>query len=204
VKRFTEFMVAKAGMGRAQFETLARGLSAKTFSKGELLLRPGGIGREIFFVEEGLLRQYSVDAKGREHILHFAPENWLMSDRGGAHFNVPSEYFIDAVEKSEVICMDGDFFGKASSASSSFRVFNEKALHNHIRHLQRRIAQLLGASAQERYLEFIRIYPGLAQRVPQWMIASYLGITPEGLSRVRKSLSRSGSRTGPGSGSRRS
>jgi hypothetical protein len=71
-------------------------------------------------------------------------------------------------------------------------VFNEKALHNHVRHLQRRIAMLLGASAQERYLEFIRIYPGLAQRVPQWMIASYIGVSPEALSRVRRTLSRLG------------
>lgn len=194
MKRFSEFMISKAGLAKSQFDVLARSLSIKSLSKGEVLLRPGSMGPEILFVEKGLLRQYSVDAMGKERVLHFAPENWFMSDRGAAYFDLPAEYFISAVEKTVVICMDRDFIAKASSASGQFRAFNEKALHNHIRHLQWRIAQLLSASAQDRYLEFIRIYPGLAQRAPQWMIASYLGITPEGLSRVRKSLSRSRSR----------
>lgn len=202
MKRFSEFLSAKAGLTRTQFDVLAPSLVIRTFSKGEALLRPGSMGREIFFVEQGLIRQYSVDATGKERVLHFAPENWIMSDRGAAYFDLPAEYFISAVEKTEVICMDREFLEKASSASSVFRAFNEKALHNHIRHLQWRIAQLLGASARERYLDFIRIYPGLAQRAPQWMIASYLGITPEGLSRVRKSLSRSRSR--PAAGPRKS
>ena len=65
-----------------------------------------------------------------------------------------------------------------------------KLLHNHIRNLQKRITQLLGATAEERYLDFLKTYPNIFERVPQWMVASYLGITPESLSRVRKELVR--------------
>jgi CRP-like cAMP-binding protein len=192
MERFTAFMTETAGLTRGQFDSLARKPRIKTFSKGETLLQPGGMGREILFVENGLLRQNAIDAHGKEQILHFAPENWLMSDRGSAHFGQPAEYSIIAIERTAVVCFDREYIEEAASISASFRVFNEKALHNHVRHLQRRIAMLLGASARERYLEFIRIYPGLAQRVPQWMIASYIGVSPEALSRVRKSLSRPG------------
>jgi CRP-like cAMP-binding protein len=192
MERFTSFMTETAGLTRGQFDSLAGRPRIRTFSKGETLLQPGCIGRDIFFVENGILRQISIDTHGKEQILHFAPENWLMSDRGSAHFGLPAEYSIIAIEKTTVICLDREYIEEAASISPSFRVFNEKALHNHVRHLQRRIAMLLGASAQERYLEFIRIYPGLAQRVPQWMIASYIGVSPEALSRVRRTLSRLG------------
>lgn len=195
---FAAFMTETAGLTRSQFDSLARKPRARTVSKGGCLLQPGGIGREIFFVERGILRQTVFDAKGGEQILHFAPENWLMSDRGSAYFGRPAEYSIIAVEKTEVVRFGRGFIEEAASISAAFRMFNEKALHNHVRHLQRRLAMLLGAPAKERYLEFIRIYPGLAQRVPQWMIASYIGVSPEALSRVRKSLSR------PGAGPRKS
>ena len=67
-------------------------------------------------------------------------------------------------------------------------LLNERLLQNHIRHLQKRITQLLSATAEERYLDFVSIYPDIMLRVPQWMVASYLGIAPESLSRVRKDL----------------
>jgi CRP-like cAMP-binding protein len=86
--------------------------------------------------------------------------------------------------------LDKTFFDHASEVSPSFRQYNERALQNHIRHLQKRINLLLGAPADKRYLDFIKLYPDLTLRVPQWMIASYLGITPESLSRVRKELAK--------------
>ncbi|HNU59732.1 MAG TPA: Crp/Fnr family transcriptional regulator, partial [Aquaticitalea sp.] len=83
------------------------------------------------------------------------------------------------------------FIKKASEISHEFRNYNEYLLQNHIRHLQNRINLLIGASAKERYIDFINLYTDLTLRVPQWMIASYLGITPESLSRVRKELAKS-------------
>lgn len=184
------FLVGKAGLTAEEYEALAGGLRPRSCRKGEVLSRPGGKGGEIFFVEKGLLRLYTIGEDAKERILHFAPENWLVSDRGSAHFGSPAEYWIDCIEASEVYCLDRGFFDRAAGLSGAFRAFNERALHGHVRQLERRIAFLLGAAARERYLEFLRIYPDLARRAPLWMMASYMGMTPESLSRVRKALSR--------------
>jgi CRP-like cAMP-binding protein len=137
-----------------------------------------------------------LDANGKEHVIQFAPENWIISDRTSLLFQEPSEFFIDAVEKTKIVLFDEQFVIKASEISAKFRSFNQKALNNHIRHQQKRINSLLSATAEERYLNFIEMYPNIPLRVPQWMIASYLGITPESLSRVRKELSRKNFKAG--------
>jgi CRP/FNR family transcriptional regulator, anaerobic regulatory protein len=191
------FLMDKAGLNATEFATLTEGITVSVFKKGDCLSRPGGNCREIFFVEKGLLRLYTLGADSKEQVLHFAPESWLVSDRGSAHFNEPARYFIDAVEKTEAVILNRDFFDRAASTSERFREFNERALHSHVRQLERRISMLLGATAKERYLEFIRLYPNLALRVPQWMAASYMGMTPESMSRVRKSLSKEKPKTQP-------
>lgn len=160
----------------------------KTVKKEEHLLRKGENCKHSFFVENGLLRQYSMDEKGKEHILSFAPERWIVTDRESVYFNQPSAYFIQALETSQVLLLDEDFFELLSKTFPKFTDFNNRLLHNHIRHLKKRIQLLLSAAAEDRYLEFLKMYPDIVNRVPQTMIASYLGITPESLSRVRKEL----------------
>ena len=165
-------------------------LIRKSVKKNEVLLRIGESCNYTFFVAKGLLRAYSIDENGKEHILQFAPENWLISDRSTVLFDGVSEQFIDAVEESEVIFIPSDFFEKLAKDSPSFQKFNMLALNNHIRHLHKRINLLISASAEVRYLDFIKLYPDILLRVPQLMVASYLGITPESLSRVRKELAK--------------
>jgi len=160
------------------------------FKKNELLIQAGTISRHSFFVERGLLRYYSVDDKGKEHILHFAPEGWLLSDRGSFFFNKPSSYYIEALEDCQVVLLDQYFFSRFIGDSPKMLQLNEFLLQKHILQLQKRITQLLSASAEERYLDFMKIYPDIVMRVPQWMVASYLGIAPESLSRVRKDLAK--------------
>ena len=171
-------------------------LKRKKAEKNEVLLRPGENCNHTFFVAKGLLRAYIIDENGKEHILQFAPENWLISDRSSVLFNGVSEQYIDAVEDSEIILIETGFFEKLSEKSPSFQRFNMYALNNHIRHLHKRINLLISASAEVRYMDFIKLYPDILLRVPQWMIASYLGITPESLSRVRKELARKNFRPG--------
>ncbi len=165
-------------------------LERKSVKRGETLLRQGEGCYHTFFVAKGLLRAYTIDEYGKEHLLQFAPENWFISDRSSVLFDEVSEQFIDAVEDSEVILIETGFFEKLSEISPGFQRFNMYALNNHIRHLHKRINLLISASAEVRYMDFIRLYPDILLRVPQWMIASYLGITPESLSRVRKELAR--------------
>ena len=163
-------------------------LKIRKVKKGELLLKPGDTCNYTFFVQKGLLRYFSIDKKGKENILQFATENWFITDRESVYFNLPSKYYIDALEDSEVLVLEKNFVEKISEQNDSFAEFNNKLLHNHIRNLQNRIQLLLSATAEDRYLDFIKIYPDILLRVPQLMIASYLGITPESLSRVRKEL----------------
>lgn len=165
---------------------LEQELEIRTIEKDEILLRSGEVCKHFFYVEEGLLRFYCMDSKGKENILAFAPERWLLVDRASFYFDEPSEFYIDAIEQTRLTVLDEQFINRAAEISPQFRKYNERILQNHIRHLQKRIEQLIGASAEERYLNFIEMYPDITARVPQWMIASYLGITPESLSRIRR------------------
>ena len=156
--------------------------------KGEVLLRNGDVATSIFFVLKGCLRSFIVDAKGKEHIFMFAPEDWIVGDLDSLVHRLPSVLYIDAIENSVVRVLNIPEGTKASDLDkASLDEMNEK-YRKRISALQSRIIQLLSASAEERYSSFNETYPQLAQRVPQKMIASYLGITPESLSRVRKNL----------------
>ena len=188
MENFIAYLHKNAGVNDQEATKITERLRSEQLEKGRLLLSPGEICSHSFFVEKGLLRSYTIDQAGKEHIVQFAPENWIITDRSSTYFNEPSELYIDAVETATVIYLDRSFIDHASEISKNFRAFNEKALHNHIRHLQKRITLLLSASAEQRYMNFIKLYPDLTLRIPQWMIASYLGITPESLSRVRKEL----------------
>lgn len=162
----------------------------KFVKKGEFLLREGEICGHIFFVEEGLLKMYSIDKNGKEHIIQFAPERWLVSDRSSLYFNEKSNYYIEAVEDSKVVFLHPNFFSDLKSKFPTTITNDNLLLQKHIQNLQNRVNSLLRETAEERYLNFIQMYPDILQRVPQWMVASYLGITPESLSRVRKELAK--------------
>ncbi|AFL79540.1 cAMP-binding protein [Aequorivita sublithincola DSM 14238] len=187
-KDFTSYLMKTVGLAEAEAEQLSFPLKRKTYEKGSILLKKGDVCQHSFFVEKGLLRSYMLDESGKEHVIQFAPENWFIVDRSSVYFNDPSESYIEAVEDTETVFIAEDFMCHAAEVSAVFGRYNDKLLHNHIRQMQKRINLLLGATAEKRYLNFIEMYPDLLLRVPQWMIASYLGITPESLSRVRKEL----------------
>ena len=185
---FEAYLISNTGISAGEAKKQTSSLIEKSVYKNTFLLREGDICQYAFFVEKGLLRVYTTDDTGKEHIIQFVPQNWFFSDRSSIYFNEPSVYFVEAIEESTVVFLPKDFFD--SDSPDILRRLNDRLLNNHIRHLQRRINLLLGANAEQRYLEFMELYPDLMLRVPQWMIASYLGITPEGLSRVRKTLAR--------------
>lgn len=142
--------------------------------KGEILQRKGDLNSKVYTVESGLLRSYSIDEKGKEHIFMFAPEGWIMADNVSA--NEEADLYIDAQEDSIV----------SIQSKNDHTLHDSRKLVNRISVLQKRVIMLMSASAAERYNHFINTYPQIIQRVPQRMIASYLGTTPETLSRVRK------------------
>ncbi len=185
---FYRYYTEKGGLTDANFTELSRYFSFKVVPHNTFLLRAGEVCNHAFFVENGLLESFSLDEKGGEHILQFAPENWIVSDRASQYFNKASEYYIKAIEHSHIVFIQPEFLTKASQLNSDFACFLDNSLQRNIYVQQKRISSLLAMTAKDRYLEFMKTYPSLMMRVPQWMIASYLGITPESLSRVRREL----------------
>ncbi len=189
-EKFHAYLIAKLSITASQAQEATVGLQQKLVKKGTTLLSPGDLKSENYFVNQGLLRCFSIDEKGKEHIIQFAPEDWMISDRNSAVFNEASIFYIDAVENTQLLIIPQDFFLGMQKLLPDVLALNVMMLHNSIRVMQKRINMLLSATAQERYLDFIKLYPNLTLRIPQWMIASYLGITPESLSRVRKDLAK--------------
>lgn len=185
---FIRFFTSNLDVQPTEISALLKQCERLSVKKNYILLNQGDFCKHSFFVEKGLFRQYALNESGKEHILSFAPENWLLSDRDSVYFNEPSSYAIQALEDSFVVLIDKNFMRKISALIPGFNEFNNRLLHNHIRHLQVRIGMLLSASAEERYLSFVEMYPDILSRVSQTMVASYLGITPESLSRVRKEI----------------
>ena len=162
----------------------------KTLKKGEFFQRQGEVARLGAFVSKGFLRSYVIDNKGKEHIVQFAPENWWISDKLGMSKDAPATYFIDAIEDSELLTTDMQghltMLQKIPGYAGSF----QKGMQKRTAAKDIRIVHSLTSTAEERYNDFLATYPTIAQRVPQHMLASYLGITPETLSRIRKLQSR--------------
>jgi CRP-like cAMP-binding protein len=150
----------------------------KQVKKGEILQREGELSTFVFYVKKGLLRSYAIDHKGKEHVFMFGSEGWIVADNVAQ--DEKGELFIDALEDSIVIPIS-----KSDPPKSDIQ-----KLLKRIRVLQKRIIMLMSAPAIDRYNHFLEIYPEIVQRVPQKMIASYLGITPQALSTLRGEIAR--------------
>jgi CRP-like cAMP-binding protein len=168
-----------------QFAFIQTLFVSRKVSKGEFLLREGEITRYSIFVAAVCLRTYTIDDKGKEHILQFSPENWWTGDMTFTS-DVPSLCFIEALEDSEVLLSELSSIKRLVEHIPHSAGFYEAALQKSAASKNKRIVFSLSANAEERYDDFLKTYPSLVQRVPQHMIASYLGVSPETLSRIRK------------------
>ena len=151
-------------------------------------MQEGDECKNIAFVEKGALREYSVDDKGNEHILQFALEGWVISDLYSFMTGEPATYNIDALEDCELVLITQQAQEEIMKRVPKYETFNRMQITGAYLAMQKRITAMISHSLEDRYLEFTRIYPDIVQRVPQHMIASYLGLTPETLSRVRRKL----------------
>jgi CRP-like cAMP-binding protein len=157
---------------------------------GEFLQRAGDVASHAAFVAAGCVRSYVIDAKGKEHIVQFAPETWWLADNTSLLTGAPSQYFVDAIEDSDLLLIDPPSHQQLVDHVPGYAASFRAGLQRHNAAKDQRIVTSLAASAEERYLEFMRTYPSMALRVPQWMLASYLGVSPETVSRIRRKLSR--------------
>lgn len=161
-------------------------LKHRKFRKKQYVLQAGDISRYENFVIKGLLRAYSVDDKGQERIAMFAMENWWISDLYSFLTETPASQHIDALEDSEVLSIEKPDLERLYTEIPKFERFFRIILQNAFIAGQRRILGNISQTAEEQYHNFIKKYPTLEQRIPQHQIASFLGITPETISRIRR------------------
>jgi len=158
----------------------------KKIRKRQYLLQEGEVCKHTAFIVKGAMRQYTIDEKGLEHIVRLSIENWWVVDRESYVMLTPSIYNIDAWEDSDVLLLTrADFLNRLSSIPS-INEMTRTMDENFAIAAQKRVNAAISLSAEERYADLLKSYPTFFQRFPQHIIASYLGITKETLSRIRR------------------
>lgn len=163
-------------------------LSPKKLRKKQFLLQETDVCKYIAFVEKGALRAYTVSEKGAEHIIQFALEGWIISDLYSFLTSEPATYNIDALENSELVLISKTAHEDLLQKVPKYETYTRMQITGAYIAMQRRLTSIISLSLEERYNYFTSLYPDILQRVPQHMIASYMGLTPETISRVRKRL----------------
>ena len=160
----------------------------KSYKKGEYILQQGDVCRFSNYITSGCVKMSYIDKTGHEHIVLFGIKDWWVSDLGSFISQTPADYNIQCIEPTEVIQFtkqgEGELMDRLPQVERLFR----KKIQNAFVSAQKRIILNLSHSAKERYLLFREQYPSIEQRIPQYMVASYLGVTKEFFSKMKKEL----------------
>ncbi|GAB3522933.1 Crp/Fnr family transcriptional regulator [Emticicia fontis] len=165
-------------------------LQHKMIAKKTFLLQEGEICKFEAFIRKGCIRTYYIDHKGAEVTLQFAIENWWVSDIASFHEQKPSRMFIETLEDCELFILTPETKEKLLAQVPKFERMFRLMVQRNLTRLQERLFQTIATTAVEKYLDFIERYPTIPQRVAQHYIASYLGFSPEFLSKVRTKLAK--------------
>lgn len=168
-----------------QFSAIVR---TTTIKRRQFIVQPNFICTHQTYVLKGTLRSYFVNEEGIEHTIQFAIEDWFISDFNSYLNQEPASLFVEALENSIVQQIAYEDVEKLCDNNPKFERFFRLVAQKSFAFSQRRVLSNLGKSAEERYLEFYNLYPSIVQRVPQYALASYLGMSPEFLSKIRKRL----------------
>jgi CRP-like cAMP-binding protein len=163
-------------------------LNVKKLKKKQYLNQEGDISKGPAFVTQGILRSYSLDKNGFEHVIQFAPPGWWIGDMYSIVKQKPARLYIDAMENSEIIWLWKSDLEKLYSTIPKFERFFRILTENSVIAYQNRLISSLSLPALERYDQFCRQYPSLIECLPQKQIASYIGVTPEFLSKMLNSI----------------
>src|SRR5688572_12591258 len=172
-EKLRAFFERSVALTDEQFEYIKSQFTPRKVKKHEILMRAGEICKFGIFVASGCLRTYTIDDKGKEHILQFSVENWWTGDLKSFVTSTPTIYNIDALEDSEVLLFSDTGLQKVVSYVPAMAEQYQAGLQKSTSAKNERIVASLSATAEERYDSFLKTYPTIAQRVPQHMIASY-------------------------------
>lgn len=171
-------------------EELSGRFTERNIKRLGLILQEGDVCRHFTFVVTGCMKMYAIDKGGKEHNIQFAAENDWITDLDSLYSQKPGRIYIEAVEPSTILQIKHDdllfLYTHFHKFDRNFRIIIERKFIE----LQNRVLQNISSTAEERYLYFLAEYPNLSNRLPNTQIASYLGITPEFLSKIRKDLGR--------------
>jgi len=163
-------------------------LIERKVKRRQFILQEGDVCKNYTFVVNGCFKMYKIDAKGIEHNLQFAIENVWIADIGSFHSEKPSELYIEALEQSTILQIAKPdllfLYSNYPKFDRNFRVLIENAFVS----IQKRVLQNISSTAEERYLDFLKNYPNLFNRISNVQIASYIGVTPEFLSKIRRNI----------------
>src|ERR1043165_5521381 len=159
----------------------------KKFRKHHVIIEPGDTVDNDHFVLSGCLKAYHIDKNGKEHILQFAMPDWWITDYQACYKGVKASIYLDCIEASEVLCLSLDNREKLCAGLQKAEYFFRKKSNGGYVALQQRILSLLTSNASERYNQLLAQYPELFQKVPKHLIAAYLGVSRETLSRLNAS-----------------
>ena len=162
----------------------------KSVSKGEVLIGEGQAVNKTFFVTKGCLRAFCINKEGKEHTLQFAIKDWWISDFMAIYNNEPASLTVECISDSAVIEFNAQKLNEIYLQFPEFEAFQRKNLERHVVSLHKRILNQLQLTALERYNLFLEQYPNIEQHVPNYHIASYLGITQQSLSRIRAEIAK--------------
>ncbi|GGH10248.1 Crp/Fnr family transcriptional regulator [Pedobacter zeae] len=188
---FEKYLLGFVQISGADLERIKSVATVKKIRKWQSLLHDGEVWKSMCFVVSGCFRLYRFDQKGIDHTVRFGIENWWMTDTESFNHQTPSNYNIEALSSSTVIIWGKNDWEQLLVTISAFKQFYDRLNASAYETSQQRIFSLISGSAEERYLEFQRAYPNVFNKVPLHMVASYLGISRETLSRIRKDFSRS-------------
>ena len=168
-----------------QFISIVRKTRVK---KRQFIVQPGFVCSHQTYVVKGAFRSYFVNEEGDEHTLQFAIEDWFISDFNSYISQTPASIYVEALENSVIHQINYNDAEQLCARNQKFEHYFRVVAQKSFAFSQRRILSNLGKSAEERYLEFLSLYPTIVQRVPQYALASYLGMSAEFLSKIRKRL----------------
>ncbi|HEX6849225.1 MAG TPA: Crp/Fnr family transcriptional regulator [Chitinophagaceae bacterium] len=185
---FFQALKNKVDFSDEDLTVIKKHLTPKKLRKKQYLLQEGDVCKFVAFVEKGALKSYTIDEKGTEHIIQFALEGWLISDLYSFLTGEPATYTIDAIEDCELVLISKNANEDLLRTLPKYETWIRLQITGAYVALQKRLTSIISLSLEERYKSFTSVYPQIVQRVPQHMIASYMGLTPETLSRVRKKI----------------
>jgi len=169
-------------------ETIKTFFVPKKLKKRQYLLQEGDVCRQMAFVAKGLLRTYNVDEKGDEHMSVFGWEGWWLSDLNSFLSGEPAVFNVDAIEDSELLMISRADYEALTIAVPVMDRYFRILYQNSLVTKERRLMSSITHNAEEKYVQLAESNPKIIERIPQNLIASYLGIAPETLSRIKKNL----------------